>query len=144
MEHGEPAQSGAEKSVERKSRSVLHKSAPISAPDSAGSPRKAIWDRTTETEWQDVVRRLATLRNWRIFAMRDSRDQWWGTDAGFPDLCMVRGSRVVFAELKAMRGRLSLAQRCWRERLEVPASFGLIEYYVWRPSDEDAMNEVLM
>jgi hypothetical protein len=71
--------------------------------------------------------------------MHDSREIWWACDAGFPDLIMARGVRVVIAELKAARGRLSTAQERWINTLKG----GDVEVYVWRPSDEDEVHKVL-
>lgn len=58
---------------------------------------------------------------------------------GFPDLVLVR-DRVIFAELKMPRGKISPAQQVWRERLEAAGA----EVYLWRPEDWDAILEILM
>lgn len=65
--------------------------------------------------------------------------------AGFPDLVLVRGGRLVFAELKTERGRLTAEQEAWIEDLsevELAARdldpddpHPLVEAVVWRPSD---------
>lgn len=58
-------------------------------------------------------------------------------DPGFPDLVLARNGRVIFAELKSDRGRLSAHQQAWLDHLEPP--MGGIEsdheVYVWRPQD---------
>lgn len=57
---------------------------------------------------------------------------------GFPDLVLVR-ERVVVAELKARRGKVSDQQQAWLE------AFGRagVEVYVWRPADLDEVQAVL-
>lgn len=61
------------------------------------------------------------------------------TSPGFPDLFMVRGPRMVIAELKSEAGRLRPDQREWLARLELTAA----EVYVWRPRDVAEVQEVL-
>jgi hypothetical protein len=83
----------------------------------------------SEAKLQDLVVKLAQALGWKhIMHIHDSRR---GLGQGFPDLCMVRGERVVFAELKTMRGRMSPAQKSWRDALW--DSVG--EWYCWRPDD---------
>lgn len=50
---------------------------------------------------------------------------------GWLDLFMVRGTRMVAAELKSMRGKLSEKQRGW---LVAWAATGKVEAYVWNPT----------
>jgi len=46
-----------------------------------------------------------------------------------PDLVMVKGKRLVFAECKAARGKVSQTQQDWLEALrQVPCA----EVHVWR------------
>ena len=61
-----------------------------------------------------------------------------GDGKGFPDLTMVRGERLAFAELKAENGRVSPDQRTWLESLSLVA-----EVYVWKPSHWNEIEEVL-
>lgn len=49
--------------------------------------------------------------------------------AGFPDLILVR-DRVVWAEIKVGRNKLSEAQERWRTALN-----GIAEFHVWREDD---------
>jgi hypothetical protein len=97
-------------------------------------PRAFIDASMTEEEWLQQVRELARLKGWRIYHTRDSRR----SDPGFPDLVLVRGHRLIFAELKREKGRLSDSQRTWLAALEETA-----ETHVWRPSDWEAVIEVL-
>jgi signal-transduction protein with cAMP-binding, CBS, and nucleotidyltransferase domain len=97
-------------------------------------PRAFIDASMTEEEWLQQVRELARLKGWRIYHTRDSRR----SDPGFPDLVLVRGDRLIFAELKREKGRLTESQRTWLAALEETA-----ETHVWRPSDWEAVIEVL-
>lgn len=53
----------------------------------------------TERQFQPQVVQLARLCGWLIYHTFDSRR----SAAGFPDLCMVRGDRCLFVELKSDR-----------------------------------------
>ncbi len=93
----------------------------------------------TERELEACVVRLAGLFWWRVYHTRDSR----GSAKGFPDLTMVRPPRLVFAELKSERGRLTIEQAEWLRAIE--DTFGKPETYVWRPADwmSGAIEELL-
>ena len=100
----------------------------------------------TEAEFQAAVIDLARRNGWRVHHHHDSRRQVrpgvfvGDRDAsGFPDLVAVRGSRVVWAELKRERGRLSVAQSAWLRDLEAAGQ----EVYVWRPVDWPEIERVL-
>jgi hypothetical protein len=80
----------------------------------------------SEQEWQRTVTELATTLGWHWYHVHDSRR----SPAGFPDLVLTR-DRVVFAELKTMRGRLSTHQIAWQHLFHTAGA----EAYVWRPSD---------
>lgn len=62
-----------------------------------------------------------------------------GDGAGFPDLVMVR-DKVIFAELKSEKGKVSDTQYDWIKSL---AKAKQKDVYVWRPSDWDSIVEVL-
>ena len=93
-----------------------------------------------------MVLDLASVRHWEALHLRPARtaDGEWrvpvqgSMGAGWPDLTLVRGSRLVFVELKGDKGKLSPHQ----ERV-----LGLLrqvaEVYVWKPSDWDTILEVL-
>ena len=55
---------------------------------------------------------------------------------GFVDLVIAGHGRVIFAELKSEKGKLSDAQQAWRDVLEG-------QYRLWRPSDWAKIEEVL-
>jgi hypothetical protein len=72
---------------------------------------------------------------WRVF--HPFLSKW--SERGWPDLSMARPPRLVFAELKAEKGRLTPVQEEWLELLRG----GGAEAYCWRPSDFDTICEVL-
>lgn len=84
----------------------------------------------TEKEIQNDIRRYLQLRGWYVIRIQ----QGMGAHKGLSDLIAVKGGRVVFAEIKTPRGRLSEYQREFER--EVAAHGG--EYAVLR-SVEDAM-----
>lgn len=88
----------------------------------------------TEKQLQAAVVECARLLGWRVYHTYDSRR----SEAGFPDLTMVRRGRIVFAELKTAKGRTSAMQDAWLDDLD-PAHGGTdgdgAEAYVWRPLD---------
>jgi hypothetical protein len=89
-----------------------------------------------ERELTGYVADLAHLFGWRRYHTWLSRH----SPAGFPDEVLVRGARLIVAELKSERGKVSAAQVEWLDALgQVPG----VETYVWRPSDMDRIAEVL-
>ncbi|MGK2898582.1 MAG: hypothetical protein ACSLE9_07825 [Burkholderiaceae bacterium] len=88
---------------------------------------------------------LLDTYNWLCHHDRPARmaDGTWRTavqgDAGFPDIIALRGGRMVIAELKHAT-KVSADQELWLEAFrQLPGA----EVYVWRPGDEDAIEEVL-
>ena len=96
-----------------------------------GIPSRAI-DNTsgivTEASWQQTVIDLAELTGWFVYHNPDSRR----SQAGFPDLVLIRAPRVMFLELKSELGRLSTMQREVIGHLEACPG---VEVHVARPSD---------
>lgn len=98
----------------------------------------------TEADWQRQVIELARLFKWRVAHFRPAKtNHGWvtpvqGDGKGFPDLVLVR-ERVVWAELKATKGRTTPEQEAWLEAL---ARAGC-EWYCWRPSDFDQVATIL-
>jgi hypothetical protein len=81
------------------------------------------------------VRSLAALYCWRCYHTYDARK----SEPGYPDLTLVRGDRLIFAELKTQRGRLSADQSAWLEDLRATCA----EVYVWRPADLSVIASIL-
>jgi hypothetical protein len=87
-----------------------------------------------ERELQKQVQKLLNLYGWRWFHAPDNRvanGHIQNIKAGFPDLCAVKGSRLIFAELKRQTGVLHPDQIEWHEALAAAGH----TVYVWRPSD---------
>jgi hypothetical protein len=80
-----------------------------------------------EKDFQRTVLELAELRRWLCYHTYDSRR----SQAGFPDLVLVRRGRLIFAELKTDVGRVSDPQQEWLKALDSTAA----EVHVWRPVD---------
>lgn len=100
----------------------------------------------TEAQFQRQVIDLARACGWMVAHFRPAltRRGRWSTPvqadgAGFPDLICVKPRRIVAAELKAGRGRVTEAQRRWLGRLALAGA----ECYIWRPESWDAIVKVL-
>ena len=91
----------------------------------------------TEQEFQDAVADLAQLLEWRrahfrpAIAAKGYRTPVQYDAAGFPDLVLIRPPRVIFAEMKSEKGRVSEPQREWLRDLGACPG---VESYTWRPS----------
>jgi hypothetical protein len=88
----------------------------------------------TEAQWQTVVLDLARTLGWMTYHTHDSRR----SNPGFPDLVLVR-DRVIFAELKTERGKLTDDQWSWLATLRAAGA----EMWVWRPSDYPSVERIL-
>ena len=80
---------------------------------------------------------VANAGSWLVYHTYDSRR----SQAGFPDLVMVKNGRVIFAELKTQKGRIRKEQERWLDALALNSN---IEVYLWRPSDSDQIIETLL
>lgn len=92
----------------------------------------------SEKDFTARVRYEAELAGWElVYHTYDSRR----SERGFPDLVMVRPPRLIFAELKMKKGKLTVYQEDWIAGLKrVPD----IEVYIWRyPEDIDTIIKVL-
>lgn len=88
----------------------------------------------SEREWQSHVCKIADLKGWRYYHPPDNRPvngRIQKVVSGFPDLCLIKNNRMIFAELKRERGIVSEQQEDWIQAIK---NCG-IEVYVWRPSD---------
>ncbi len=100
-----------------------------------------------EESFQTAVIDFAKLHGWRVAHFRPARTaSGWRTPVaadgkGFPDLVLLhsQSSRIVVAELKSEKGKLSNEQSDWLDDFEacnVPA-------YVWKPTDWVEIEQVL-
>jgi hypothetical protein len=97
----------------------------------------------TEARFQADVEQLLTLFGWRWFHAPANKPSASGrvqnVKAGFPDLCAVRGTRLLFAELKTQTGRLGPGQPEWLDGVERAGA----ESYLWRPEDMETIRTLL-
>ena len=92
----------------------------------------------TEKQFESQIKDLAKLFGWKYYHTWRSIH----SPAGFPDCVLVRGKRLVIAELKSEKGVVSEKQQDWLDALkQVPC----LEVFLWRASDEtfDEIVEVL-
>jgi hypothetical protein len=98
-----------------------------------------------EADLERTVVDAAKTLGWRVAHFRpaqNSRGNWRTPvaydGAGFPDLVLVR-DRLVVAELKSDKGRVSAAQQDWLNMFRAAG----VETYVWRPKDLNEVFQVL-
>lgn len=100
-------------------------------------------DKVDEATFQRIVVKLAEAYGWAVsHAARSQLGGRWVTAAakGFPDLVLVK-DRVVFLELKTVKGRTSPEQLQWLKRLQ--AVGGTVEAYVVNPRQVRALVKLL-
>lgn len=115
-------------------------------------PSKSTTEAFTQSEraFQGSVVRYARLMGWTVWhdeatnAPRRCRQcgtvgKFLRNVKGLPDLILVRRPRIVWAELKSERGRLTDEQRAWIEELRACGQ----EVHVWRPSLWQEVERVL-
>lgn len=99
----------------------------------------------TERELQRAVINLAKQLGWTVahfgntvkIVRRGPTDYRTIPDPdaqGFPDLVLVRKGKLLFAELKSKRGKLTPSQDIWLGELERTGA----RTYLWRPEDWEA------
>ncbi len=103
---------------------------------------RALAPQQSEASFQRAVIEYARLQGFRVGHVHDSRRQVRPgvlvgdrDAAGIPDLIMVRGETVVFAELKSAKGRLRPEQTAWLDALVVVAEAAPehVKIRVWSP-----------
>lgn len=103
----------------------------------------------TEKQFEAQVKDLAFLFGWKYYHTWRSIH----SPAGFPDVVMVRPPRLIFAELKSEKGKLSPAQKEWLDLLTKCDKYEFhsaqerllptIEVYLWRPHDIEEIAGIL-
>ena len=92
----------------------------------------------SEKDFQQTVIDMFNCAGWLVFHPYDSRRSAYG----FPDLTMVSpNGRLVFAELKTEKGKVTNYQKTWLDRLNINTEG--YEAYLWRPSDMPQIELVL-
>lgn len=103
----------------------------------------------SEAAFQQQVIQLAGFYSWRVYHTHDSRR----SQKGFPDLVLVRGAELIFAELKTDKGRVRPEQQEWIQALQAVSeelvldleqldhvSAASVDVYLWRPRDFDELH----
>ncbi|MFA5317167.1 MAG: VRR-NUC domain-containing protein [Dehalococcoidales bacterium] len=81
----------------------------------------------TEAQFQAQIIQLAKLYGWKIYHTHDSRK----SEAGFPDLCLVKDNRLIFWEVKSDKGKLSSEQWDWLTCLKKVAQAEVVQPHSW-------------
>jgi VRR-NUC domain len=95
-----------------------------------------------EKQLQKTMEEMLTFLGWLWFHAPDNRPingRIQNIKAGFPDLIAVRGTRMVYIELKTMTGKVSPDQERWHTALRRAGA----EVYVWRPCDVNEARDIL-
>lgn len=97
----------------------------------------------TEAAWQQQVLDVARWYGWLTYAPPRAGVRGLGTvrttTPGYPDLTLVRGPRLIFAELKRQTGRTTPEQDAWHDALRRAS----VEVYLWRPADLPLVEQTL-
>ena len=98
----------------------------------------------SERAFLDQVIDLARHCGWLVHHQRPARTaQGWRSaiqgHKGFPDLVLVRPPHLIFAELKAGKGKATLEQEDWLDCLRTAGAWAV----VWRPEDWDTIERTL-
>ena len=87
-----------------------------------------------EAQFTDDILKWAKVYGWRRFHVRGNTKRLIQGDVGFPDLVLVRGSRIIFAELKVGKNKATDEQFAWIQALfDVRDGQSNVGVYVWRP-----------
>lgn len=92
----------------------------------------------TEADLLRQVLELATTLGWLHHHDFEQKNYGRRSMKGFPDLVLVRGRRLIFAELKSDKksSKPSPDQEIWLEALREVARYWVdMEVYLWRPRD---------
>jgi hypothetical protein len=100
----------------------------------------------SEADFLRQVLQLAKLRGWRTAhfrPLRTANGSWrtavQGDGAGFPDLLLLRGTRIIAAEMKVGKGKVTPEQDKWiKAFLDAGASA-----YVWYPENWKDIERIL-
>ena len=101
------------------------------------TPAQQVMDKAMpEAEFSQWVKEEAESRRWLAYHTYRSKH----SEPGYPDWCLVRGRRIIFAELKREKGKVTDAQDRWLQALSFIEN---AEVYVWRPSGRPGIERVL-
>ena len=91
----------------------------------------------TERDLREQIRTLCKLYGWKMYFTWRSIH----SPVGFPDLVLANSEqkKVIFAELKREKGKVTPEQKEWLDALKACGQ----TVYVWRPGDIEAIAEIL-
>lgn len=92
---------------------------------------------TTEKDLREQIRDLCKVFGWKFYFTWTSLH----SPRGMPDLILCKPPRLIFAELKTDKSKLSSHQQEWIDLLT--ECRGNIECYVWRPADIESIAKIL-
>ena len=102
--------------------------------------------KVSEAQFQKAVIELAHRLNWRVahfHKVQNKQGRWLTPVAadggGWPDLVLVKGPHLIFAELKADGKQLQLEQAIWKDALEKAGA----EFHCWKPADWNSIEYTL-
>ena len=90
----------------------------------------------SEKEFAQLVVDLAQFKGWKVYRTWNSLH----SPAGYPDLTMTRNGRIIFAELKTEKGKVSASQQAWLDKLGECEGVACV---LWRPSHWEAVEVML-
>ena len=91
----------------------------------------------TEAQHMQAIIALAKLLDWLCYHTWSSIH----SPKGYPDLTLCRPPRVIIAEVKSDKGKLTEAQSEWLDALRGCPG---VEVYLWRPGMWDEIEAVLI
>ncbi len=100
----------------------------------------------TEATLQAQVVELARMMRYRSAHFRPAltkhgwRTPVQGDGKGFPDTLLLRGNRLVVAELKSDTGGIAAEQQDW---LDAFAAIEVVTVHLWRPGDLQTIADIL-
>lgn len=100
----------------------------MTAPALRQSSRQPIRASITEARLQQTVHQLCSCLRLLHYHTHDSRR----SNAGWPDLAIIRADELLLRELKSERGAVRPEQRTWLDAL---AQVRRVSVGVWRPAD---------
>ena len=95
--------------------------------------KQGMTEKQFEGQIKDLVKAFHCDKYYHTFLSKYS-------EKGFPDSTIIKGTRLIFAELKSEKGKLSPAQTEWLELLKRCKT---IEAYCWKPRQFDEITEIL-
>jgi hypothetical protein len=102
--------------------------------------------RATELECEATIIKSAKMAGWLVHGSRVAYSRGkFSTPikghAGFPDLVLVKGERLIIVELKRRPNKVEPEQEVWLKAFaQVP---GVESYVVWVPDQQDAFCQLL-